>query len=173
MIGLLIKLDSRGPVFFFQERIGQNQRRFRMVKFRTMVPNAEELKKELEALNEADGPVFKIRNDPRLTRIGGFMRKHSIDEFPQLFNVWIGQMSLVGPRPPVLPEVVKYTWAQRRRLSVRPGMTGLWQVSGRSDVGFEEWVGLDLEYIDTWSLWGDLVILFKTFKEVFYGRGAA
>ncbi len=172
-VGILIKLDSKGPMFFLQERIGQNQRRFKMIKFRTMVPNAEALKKELEALNEADGPVFKIRNDPRLTRIGGFMRKHSLDEFPQLINVWTGQMSLVGPRPPVYSEVVRYTWAQRRRLSVRPGMTGLWQVSGRSDVGFEEWVGLDLQYIDTWTLSQDFIILFKTFKEVFYGRGAA
>jgi len=172
-VGILIKLDSKGPVFFLQERIGQNQRRFKMIKFRTMVANAEALKKELEALNEADGPVFKIRKDPRLTRIGGFMRKHSLDEFPQLINVWLGQMSLVGPRPPVYSEVVRYTWAQRRRLSVRPGMTGLWQVSGRSDVGFEEWVGLDLQYIDTWTLSQDFTILFKTFKEVFYGRGAA
>jgi exopolysaccharide biosynthesis polyprenyl glycosylphosphotransferase len=172
-IGLLIKLDSPGPVFFGQERVGQNQRRFKMIKFRTMVINAEKLREELEAMNEADGPVFKIKKDPRITRIGGFMRKHSIDEFPQLFNVWLGHMSLVGPRPPIHSEVVQYSWAQRRRLSVRPGMTGLWQVSGRSDVGFDEWVELDLEYIDTWSLWQDFSILIRTFKEVFYGRGAS
>lgn len=173
IVAILIKRESEGPVFFAQERVGQNQRRFRMLKFRTMVANAEALRKDLEALNEADGPVFKIRNDPRITRVGRFLRKYSIDEFPQLINVWLGQMSLVGPRPPIASEVEKYTWGQRRRLSVRPGMTGLWQVSGRSDIGFEQWVELDLTYIDTWSLGLDFLILFRTFRAVVQGRGAA
>ncbi len=173
VLAIVIKLDSRGPVFFRQERVGQNQRRFKMIKFRSMVPDAEARRKELEAMNEADGPVFKIRHDPRLTRVGRFIRKYSIDEFPQLINVWLGEMSLVGPRPPLASEVAKYSWSQRRRLSVKPGMTGLWQVSGRSDVGFSEWVDMDLTYIDTWSLWKDFVILVKTFRAVVEGRGAA
>ena len=172
-MAIIIKLDSPGPVFFLQERVGQNQRRFFMIKFRSMVTNAEALRAELEAMNEADGPVFKIRNDPRITRVGRFIRKYSIDEFPQLINVWKGEMSLVGPRPPLPKEVEEYTWDQRRRLSVKPGMTGLWQVSGRSDVSFHEWVGLDLQYIDNWSLFQDLKILMMTFGAVAKGRGAA
>jgi exopolysaccharide biosynthesis polyprenyl glycosylphosphotransferase len=173
LLAILIKLESPGAVFFLQERVGQNQRRFRMIKFRSMKANAEELKKELEAMNEADGPVFKMRKDPRVTKIGRFIRKYSVDELPQLFNVWVGQMSLVGPRPPIPVEVEKYTWPQRRRLSVKPGMTGLWQVSGRSDVSFTEWVEMDLSYIDTWSLWQDFTILLRTFRAVLTGRGAA
>lgn len=173
LIAILIKLDSKGPVLFAQERVGQNQRRFRILKFRSMVPNAEALRAQLESANEADGPVFKIRNDPRVTRVGRILRKLSLDEFPQLFNVWWGTMSLVGPRPPIPSEVEQYTWSQRRRLSVKPGMTGLWQVSGRSDIPFEQWVQLDLTYIDNWSLANDVVILFKTFKAVTSGRGAA
>jgi exopolysaccharide biosynthesis polyprenyl glycosylphosphotransferase len=173
LMAAIIKLDSKGPVFFAQERVGRNQRRFKMLKFRSMVVNAEELRKKLEAQNEADGPVFKIRNDPRITRIGRFIRRYSIDEFPQLFNVWMGQMSLVGPRPPIPAEVEEYRWDQRRRLSVTPGMTGLWQVSGRSEIAFEEWVEMDLAYIDSWSLLGDLIILFKTFRAVITHRGAA
>jgi exopolysaccharide biosynthesis polyprenyl glycosylphosphotransferase len=173
LLALLIKLDSKGPVFFLQERVGQNQRRFKMIKFRSMVTNAEELKAKLLEQNEMDGPVFKIRNDPRITRLGRFIRKYSLDEFPQLFNVWRGEMSLVGPRPPIPSEVEQYSWSQRRRLSVRPGMTGLWQVSGRNDTTFEEWVELDLEYIDSWSIWLDFVILFKTFRAVVVGRGAS
>jgi len=172
-VAILIKLESKGPVFFAQERVGQNGRRFRMLKFRSMVQNAEELKARLAAQNEADGPVFKMREDPRITRIGKYLRKYSLDEFPQLINVFLGQMSLVGPRPPIFSEVVQYSWDQRRRLSVKPGMTGLWQVSGRSDVGFSEWVELDLAYIDNWSLWEDFVILLKTFRAVVEGRGAA
>jgi lipopolysaccharide/colanic/teichoic acid biosynthesis glycosyltransferase len=117
--------------------------------------------------------VFKIRKDPRITRAGRFIRKYSIDEFPQLINVWLGQMSLVGPRPPIASEVEQYTWDQRRRLSVKPGMTGLWQVSGRSDVSFKEWVEMDLAYIDTWSILQDFRILVKTFRVVVQGRGAA
>jgi exopolysaccharide biosynthesis polyprenyl glycosylphosphotransferase len=176
---ILIKLEgliwpnARGPVFFTQERVGLNGRRFPMIKFRSMVRNAEELRKELEHLNEADGPVFKIRNDPRVTRVGRIIRKTSIDELPQLFNVWMGQMSLVGPRPPIPSEVEQYTWDQRRRLSVKPGMTGLWQISGRSDLSFREWVDLDLTYIDTWSVAQDFRIIFKTVQVVVQGRGAA
>lgn len=170
---ILIKLGSPGPVFFGQQRVGQNQRAFRMLKFRSMVANAEDLREEMAALNEADGPVFKIKDDPRITPLGKFIRKYSIDEFPQLINVWLGEMSLVGPRPPLASEVEEYTWSQRRRLSVRPGMTGLWQVSGRSNIDFETWVELDLLYIDTWTIVSDFQILFKTFRAVVEGRGAA
>lgn len=172
-LAILVKLDSKGPIFFRQERVGQNQRRFKMIKFRSMIVNAEEIKASLMALNEQDGPVFKITNDPRITRLGRFIRKFSLDEFPQLFNVWRGEMSLVGPRPPIPSEVEQYTWSQRRRLSVRPGMTGLWQVSGRNNIGFEEWVEMDLDYIDRWSIWLDIKILFMTFRAVFAGRGAS
>ncbi len=170
---VLIKLDSKGPVLYAQERVGMNQRRFRMLKFRSMVADAEQKKAGLKHLNEAEGPVFKIRNDPRVTRVGRFIRKFSIDELPQLFNVLKGEMSLVGPRPPLPDEVARYTWDQRRRLSVKPGVTGLWQVSGRSEVSFVEWVDMDLSYIDHWSLWNDFVILFRTVGAVFTGRGAA
>lgn len=170
---ILIKLDSPGPVFFRQVRVGKNQRRFDIVKFRSMVADAEGQRAELEELNEADGPVFKIRDDPRITRVGKYIRKLSIDELPQLFNVLKGEMSLVGPRPPIPSEVEQYTWDQRRRLSVKPGMTGLWQVSGRSDLSFKEWVDLDLAYIDSWSIFQDFWILLKTFQVVVQGRGAA
>lgn len=173
LVAALVKLTSKGPVIFPQERVGQNQRRFKMLKFRSMVHNAEALRAELEAQNEADGPVFKIKNDPRITPIGAFIRRYSIDELPQLFNVWWGQMSLVGPRPPIPSEVEDYSWDQRRRLSVKPGMTGLWQVSGRSEVAFNEWVEMDLFYIDNWSLAGDFVILLRTIRAVLNGRGAA
>jgi len=172
-IAIVIKIQSPGPVFFLQERVGQNQRRFKMFKFRSMVANAEELRKDLENKNEADGPVFKIRQDPRITPFGRFIRKYSIDELPQLINVWRGEMSLVGPRPPIASEVEQYAWEQRRRLSVKPGMTGLWQVSGRSDIGFRQWVEMDLAYIDSWSFWLDIVILFRTFRVVLEGKGAA
>lgn len=172
-VAIAIKLESRGPVFFSQERVGLNQRRFHILKFRSMVQNAEELRSQVAHLNEADGPVFKVRTDPRITRVGAFLRKYSIDEFPQLINVWLGHMSLVGPRPPLASEVAEYTWNQRRRLSVKPGMTGLWQISGRSDVTFDEWVELDLAYIDSWSLAQDIRILMKTFRAVIEGRGAA
>ncbi len=173
LMGIIIKLDSRGPVFFLQERVSRNGRCFKMLKFRSMVQDAEAQRKALAHLNEADGPVFKIRCDPRITRVGAFIRKYSLDEFPQLINVWFGHMSLVGPRPPLPSEVETYTWDQRRRLSVKPGMTGLWQVSGRSNVAFEQWVGMDLTYIDNWSLWLDIKILLLTFRAVLIGRGAA
>ena len=168
-----VKLDSNGPVFFTQERVGKNQRRFRMIKFRSMVDNAEALRAQLAEHNEADGPVFKIKHDPRVTRVGRFIRKYSIDELPQLVNVFWGEMSLVGPRPLPPGEVEQQSWNQRRRLSVKPGMTGLWQVSGRSDLSFKEWVNLDLKYIDNWSIYMDVTILFRTLYVVLRGRGAS
>jgi len=172
ILGIMIKLESKGPMFFLQDRVGLNGRRFKCIKFRSMVANAEDLKAELVHQNEADGPVFKMREDPRMTRIGKFIRKTSIDELPQFVNVFVGDMSLVGPRPPVPKEVEQYTWDQRRRLSVRPGITGLQQVSGRSDVSFDEWVELDLAYIDNWSLEQDIRIIFRTMQVVVTGRGA-
>ena len=169
-----IKLTSPGPVFFLQERIGINKRRFKIFKFRTMVPNAERLMAELEKHNEVSGPVFKIKNDPRITSIGRFLRRSSIDELPQLINVLNGDMSLVGPRPlPVRDyEGFNEDW-QRRRFSVKPGITCLWQVNGRSGISFNQWMLLDLQYMDEWSLWLDLKILAKTVPAVFRGAGAA
>lgn len=171
---IAIKLTSPGPVFFLQERIGINKRRFKIFKFRTMVPNAERLMAALETHNEAAGPVFKIKNDPRITTIGRFLRRSSIDEIPQLLNVLIGDMSLVGPRPlPVRDyEGFNEDW-QRRRFSVKPGITCLWQVNGRSGISFNQWMLLDLQYMDEWSLWLDLKILAKTVPAVFRGAGAA
>jgi exopolysaccharide biosynthesis polyprenyl glycosylphosphotransferase len=168
-----IKATSTGPVIYAQERYGLNRGRFRMFKFRTMVQNAERLQASLESQNEASGPVFKIANDPRITPIGRFLRRSSIDELPQLFNVLSGDMSLVGPRPLPLRDVDRFTRSgDLRRFSVRPGVTCLWQVSGRSGVGFDEWVALDLQYIDRWSLFLDLVILLRTVPAVLRGTGA-
>ncbi len=167
----LIKLTSRGPVFFRQARVGLNARTFNMLKFRSMVTGAESLRDQL--INEQSGPVFKMRNDPRVTRIGRFMRKYSIDELPQLINVLRGDMSLVGPRPPVPEEVAKYEAWQRRRLSVRPGLTCIWQVSGRNQISFEDWMYLDMQYIDHWSLAQDLNLIFRTVPVVITGRGAS
>jgi len=172
IVAILIKLESKGPVFFKQERVGLNQRRFKIIKFRSMVVDAEDRKEELAHANEADGPVFKMKRDPRMTRVGRWIRKFSIDELPQFINVFVGHMSLVGPRPPLASEVEKYSWAQRRRLSVRPGITGLQQVSGRSDLSFDEWVEFDLAYIDHWSLMEDLRILYVTFRVVVLAEGA-
>jgi len=174
LVALLIKRSSPGPVFFKQERAGLNGHPFTMYKFRTMVTNAEQLKQELAALNEMSGPVFKITHDPRVIPVGRFLRKFSIDEFPQFYNVLRGEMSLVGPRPLPLDEVRRFDdVAHRRRLSVKPGLTCLWQVSGRNQVtDFKEWVRLDLEYIDNWSLWLDLQILVRTVPAVFAGVGA-
>jgi exopolysaccharide biosynthesis polyprenyl glycosylphosphotransferase len=171
---LLVKWRSRGPVFFAQERIGLNKRRFLMYKFRTMVVDAEQKRAELEEWNEVDGPVFKIKDDPRVTLIGKFLRKTSIDELPQLFNVLKGDMSLVGPRPLPVRDYLGFDqdW-QRRRFSVRPGITCLWQINGRSTVHFEYWMDLDMQYIDQWSLWLDLKILAKTVPAVLKGIGAA
>jgi exopolysaccharide biosynthesis polyprenyl glycosylphosphotransferase len=174
IVALLIKMSSPGPVFFAQERMGVNKRRFLIHKFRTMVPNAESLQADLEKLNEASGPVFKIEHDPRITPIGRFLRRSSIDELPQLFDVLNGDMSLVGPRPlPVRDfEGFREDW-QRRRFSVRPGITCLWQVKGRSSIGFDEWMRLDLQYMDEWSIWLDLKILARTIPVVMKGTGAA
>jgi lipopolysaccharide/colanic/teichoic acid biosynthesis glycosyltransferase len=171
---LLIKFTSPGPVLFRQKRSGINGQPFTILKFRTMVTNAEQLKHELAAMNEMSGPVFKVTNDPRVTSIGKFLRKYSLDEWPQFFNVLRGEMSLVGPRPLPVDEVKRFNdLAHRRRLSVRPGLTCLWQVSGRSNVSdFKDWVRLDLEYIDHWSLWLDVQILFRTLPAVFAGTGA-
>ncbi|MBN2308689.1 MAG: sugar transferase [Candidatus Hydrogenedentes bacterium] len=173
IVALLIRLESKGPVFFRQQRVGLNQRRFTIFKFRSMVADAEQQRQRLREINEADGPVFKIRRDPRMTNVGRWLRKFSIDEMPQFINVFLGHMSLVGPRPPLPEEVKEYSWDQRRRLSVRPGITGLQQVSGRSDVSFAEWVELDLAYIDNWSLAEDFRILFRTFQVVLLAKGAA
>lgn len=172
IVALFIKLDSKGPVFIHQKRIGKNGAPFHMHKFRSMVNNAEELKEQLEKYNEADGPAFKMKNDPRITRVGRFIRKFSIDELPQLFNVLMGEMSLIGPRPPLPSEVEQYSDYQWRRLDIRPGITGLWQVSGRSDITFDEWVKLDLYYIEKWSISLELKILLKTIPVVLKGEGA-
>ncbi len=170
--GIAIKLTSRGPILFTQERCGLHGRRFEMYKFRSMVDDAEQRRYELEALNEMDGPVFKSSRDPRVTPVGKFLRRFSIDELPQLYNVLKGDMSLVGPRPPLPQEVQRYKRWQRRRLSMKPGITCLWQISGRNQVGFEEWMKLDLTYIDNWSLLLDLKILIKTVPAVLMGKGA-
>lgn len=171
LISLLIKIDSRGSVFFKQKRVGYNGRTFNCLKFRTMVENAEEVKRDLLAFNEMDGPVFKMKDDPRVTRVGRILRRTSIDELPQLINVFRGDMSLVGPRPPMPSEVSEYDLTDRRRLSMRPGITCLWQVSGRNLIPFEQWMELDRQYIDQWSLGLDLKILFKTIPTVLKGSG--
>ena len=171
-VALAIVLDSPGPILFRQKRVGMNGRLFWFYKFRSMHQDAEERLLELMAFNEAQGPIFKIRQDPRITRVGAFLRRTSLDEFPQFWNVLRGEMSIVGPRPPIPAEVQKYERWQRRRLSMKPGITCIWQVSGRSELGFDQWMELDLEYIDNWSLWHDLKILVKTVPAVLTGRGA-
>jgi len=174
LIAIIIKLTSRGPVFFKQMRSGLNGAPFTIYKFRTMVTNAEQLKHELAAMNEMTGPVFKITSDPRVTPIGKWLRKSSLDELPQLFNILKGEMSIVGPRPLPVDETKRINdAAHRRRLSVKPGLTCLWQVSGRSEIKeFKDWVRLDLEYIDNWSLWLDIKIILRTFPVVLWGAGA-
>jgi len=175
ILALIIRLTSPGPILFRQQRSGLNGRPFTLYKFRTMVSNAEQLQHELAAMNEMSGPVFKVTNDPRITPFGRFLRKSSLDEFPQLFNVLRGEMSLVGPRPLPVDEVRRFhDPAYRRRLSVKPGLTCLWQVSGRNKVkDFKDWVRLDLEYIDNWSLWLDVKILCRTLPVVLTGAGAS
>ena len=168
-----IRMESKGPVLFKQVRSGRSGRKFTMLKFRSMVTDAEQIKEKLAHMNEMDGPVFKIKRDPRITKVGRFIRKTSIDELPQLFNIIAGDMSMVGPRPPLPSEVEQYEPWQRRRLSVKPGLTGLWQVSGRNQVDFDEWMQLDLAYIDNWSLWLDVKILFRTVPAVLLHRGAS
>jgi lipopolysaccharide/colanic/teichoic acid biosynthesis glycosyltransferase len=172
LIALLIKLDSPGPVLFVQERVGLGGRRFRFYKFRTMVVDAERRQADLEDMNEASGPVFKIRKDPRVTRLGSVIRKLSLDELPQFFNVLRGDMSLVGPRPLPVRDVLRIDRrAHKRRFSVKPGITCLYQVDGRT-FSFEEWIRTDMEYIDNWSLRLDLEILAKTIPAVLSRRGA-
>jgi exopolysaccharide biosynthesis polyprenyl glycosylphosphotransferase len=172
VIAALIKATSPGPVFFRQTRSGLNGRQFTLYKFRSMVIDAEKQLGELRHLNELSGPVFKLTNDPRQTWIGRLLRKTSLDELPQLYNVFKGEMSLVGPRPPLPKEVAEYEPWQRRRLSMRPGITGMWQVSGRNNIEFEEWMRLDLEYIDRWSILLDVQILLRTMPAVLLGVGA-
>jgi exopolysaccharide biosynthesis polyprenyl glycosylphosphotransferase len=171
-IALAIKLDAPGPVFYAQERVGKDGERFRMWKFRSMRQDADRLLEELRASNEASGPLFKMKRDPRVTAVGRFLRRSSLDELPQLLNVIVGQMSLVGPRPPVPSEVAQYEDWQHGRLRAVPGMTGLWQVSGRSEVPFHDMVRLDLHYIRNWSLWLDLEIILRTVPAVIGNRGA-
>jgi exopolysaccharide biosynthesis polyprenyl glycosylphosphotransferase len=173
VVALIIKLTSRGPVLFKQVRSGLHGRTFHMLKFRSMVTDAESLKAKLAAMNEQQGPVFKMQNDPRITWIGRYIRKASIDELPQLINVLRGDMSIVGPRPPIPAEVARYEAWQLRRLSVRPGLTCIWQVSGRNQISFEQWMYLDLQYIDHWSLSQDFSLIFKTVPVVITGRGAS
>jgi exopolysaccharide biosynthesis polyprenyl glycosylphosphotransferase len=174
LLGLLIRLTSSGPVFFIQKRVGFHKRPFPLYKFRTMVADAEEKLADVQDMNEVTGPVFKIKNDPRITPIGRFLRRTSLDELPQLLNVLKGDMSLVGPRPLPVRDYNGFDedW-HRRRFSVRPGMTCLWQVNGRSNVSFDRWMKLDMEYIDNWSLWLDLKILLQTIPAVIRGSGAA
>jgi exopolysaccharide biosynthesis polyprenyl glycosylphosphotransferase len=173
LIALGIKFDSKGPVFFIQERVGLKKRLFPLLKFRSMVVGSEEMLSEIEHLNEAEGPIFKIKDDPRVTKFGRFIRKTSLDELPQLFNVIKGDMSLVGPRPMSIRDVDLFDKGiQRKRFSVKPGITCLWQISGRSNLPFSKWLELDLKYIETWSLYLDFKILLKTIPVVFKGSGA-
>ena len=172
VIAAAIRYDSPGPIFFRQRRVGQSGRAFEMLKFRSMYRDAEARLDELRSRNEMSGPVFKMANDPRVTKVGNFLRKTSLDEFPQFWNVLKGEMSVVGPRPPIPAEVRQYKRWQRRRLSMKPGITCIWQISGRNNIDFERWMDLDLEYIDEWSLWGDIQICFKTIPAVLSARGA-
>ncbi|MFF4587573.1 sugar transferase [Streptomyces sp. NPDC001388] len=172
LVGLLVLVDSRGGAFYRQRRVGKDGREFTMLKFRTMVAGADRARAELADRNEGAGPLFKLRRDPRVTRVGSVLRRYSLDELPQLFNVLTGSMSLVGPRPPLPEECASYGPDIRRRLLVKPGLTGLWQISGRSDLSWEEAVRLDLRYVEDWSLALDTVILWKTLRAVLYGQGA-
>jgi lipopolysaccharide/colanic/teichoic acid biosynthesis glycosyltransferase len=171
-VGLLVLVDSRGGAFYRQRRVGKGGREFTILKFRTMVAGAHGARDELADRNEGAGLLFKLRRDPRVTRVGTVLRRYSIDELPQLFNVLTGSMSLVGPRPPLPEESAAYGPDIRRRLLVKPGLTGLWQISGRSDLSWEEAVRLDLRYVEDWSLALDTVILWKTLRAVLYGQGA-
>lgn len=173
VISILIKLDSKGSIIFIQRRIGLNGKEFNCYKFRTMIPDAEALKDSLQHLNEMVGPVFKIKNDPRLTRIGKHLRRYSLDELPQIFNILKGEMSFVGPRPSTPAEVMCYKSWQKKRLEVKPGLTCLWQISGRSNIQeFDDWVKMDIEYIKNASMKEDIRIILKTFPVVFSKKGA-
>jgi exopolysaccharide biosynthesis polyprenyl glycosylphosphotransferase len=172
-VAFAIRFESKGPILFKQVRVGLHGAHFDFLKFRSMVVNADDLKDTLLKQNEMSGPVFKMKNDPRITRVGRFIRKYSIDELPQLINILRGDMTIVGPRPPVPREVASYKPWQRRRLSVRPGLTCYWQVGGRNEIGFEEWMLLDLRYVDHWNLWRDIELIAKTVPVVVTGRGAS
>lgn len=172
LLSLAIVTTSRGPVFYSQNRVGKDGKLFRFYKFRSMRKSADYEKPELVALNEAAGPIFKIRNDPRITRVGRMIRRLSLDELPQLFHVVSGKMTLVGPRPHLPEEVAAYTDRERRRLTVKPGITCIWQVSGRADIDFDQWIEMDLRYIDEWSLGLDMGLLARTIPAVLTGRGA-
>jgi exopolysaccharide biosynthesis polyprenyl glycosylphosphotransferase len=172
LIALMIKLDSPGPVFYRQDRVGRGGRVFKFLKFRSMVRDAEERVAELSHMNEQSGPVFKIRSDPRITSVGRFLRRSSLDEIPQILNVIRGDMSIVGPRPPLPSEVGRYLPWHHRRLEVKPGITCLWQISGRSQISFDEWMRLDMEYLKTRSFRTDLLIFLKTIPAVIARRGA-
>jgi len=172
VVGLLVKLTSQGPILFKQTRVGRGGAEFACYKFRSMYLDAEARRQQLLHLNEASGPVFKIRNDPRMTPVGRVIRKLSLDELPQLFNVLRGEMSIVGPRPPIPEEVASYGPRERGRLAVKPGLTCIWQVSGRCNIGFDRWVEMDLAYIDTMTFWRDLEIIARTVPAVISGRGA-
>ena len=171
-IGVAIKLDSPGPALFRQRRCSRNGRTFQMLKFRSMVQTAEDDLASLLDRNEGAGVLFKMRNDPRVTRVGRKLRRYSLDELPQIWNVLVGDMSIVGPRPPLVTEAACYEGKVRRRLFIKPGMTGLWQISGRSDLSWEESVRLDLYYVENWSLTGDLMIMWRTVKELVNPKGA-
>lgn len=174
LVALAIKIeDPKGKVFFAQKRCGKDNKPFPMYKFRSMVSNAEELLEELMEQNEMDGPVFKIKEDPRITKVGKFIRKTSIDELPQLFNILMGDMSIVGPRPAIPHEVAEYNAYQKQRLLVKPGLTCIWQVSGRNSIGFDEWVDMDLEYIEKRNLWMDIKLIFKTVGVLFGDENAS
>lgn len=172
VVAILIKLESRGPAIFSQKRIGLNKKEFKMYKFRSMVQNAEELKEKLAKENEMSGPMFKMKNDPRVTKVGRFIRKTSIDELPQLINVLKGEMSLVGPRPSLPKEVSKFEPWMLKRLSVKPGLTCYWQVSGRNNIDFEDWMKLDLQYVNDRSFWLDLKLILKTATVLFGDKNA-
>ena len=174
IVALAIKIeDPKGSIFFSQQRCGKDNKLFPMYKFRSMVSNAEELLEELMEHNEMDGPVFKIKDDPRITRVGKFIRKTSIDELPQLFNILRGDMSIVGPRPAIPHEVAEYSHYHKQRLLVKPGLTCIWQVSGRNSIGFDEWMEMDLEYIEKRDLWMDIKLIFKTVGVLFGDENAS
>ncbi len=173
IVAILVKFSSKGPVFFSQKRVGKNGKEFDMYKFRSMVVNAEELKEKLAAQNEMSGPMFKMKDDPRVTKVGKFIRKTSLDELPQLWNVIKGDMSLVGPRPSLPKEVAQFEDWMYKRLWVKPGLTCYWQVSGRNNIDFEDWMKLDCKYVDERNLWIDIKLIFKTVGVLFGDKNAA
>ena len=173
IVALNIKIESKGPIFFAQKRVGKNEKVFNMYKFRSMVSNAEELKVKLQEQNEMSGPMFKMKDDPRVTKVGKFIRKTSIDEIPQLWNILKGEMSLVGPRPSLPKEVKEFEPWMKRRLDVKPGLTCYWQVSGRNNIDFEQWMALDIKYVNERSLWIDIKLIFKTIFVLFGDKNAA